>query len=83
MILSGVQTAMSYGWINGTDKGTFQPDRSITQVEAATIINRVMALLAEYLNIGTNDTSMSPSGLASRAQIAAIMMRFCERYVKP
>ena len=42
-----VQTAVSYGWINGTDKGTFQPDRSITRAEAATIINRMMARIAD------------------------------------
>lgn len=35
---------------------------------------------AEHLITGTSETSMSPTGLASRAQIAVIMMRFCERY---
>ena len=42
-----VQTAVSYGWINGTSEGTFQPDRSITRAEAATIINRMMARIAD------------------------------------
>ena len=35
---------------------------------------------AEHLITGTSDTSMGPTGQASRAQIAVIMMRFCERY---
>ena len=35
---------------------------------------------AEHLITGTSKTSMSPTGQASRAQIAVIMMRFCERY---
>lgn len=37
---------------------------------------------AEHLITGTSDTAMSPTGQASRAQIAVIMMRFCERYVE-
>lgn len=31
---------------------------------------------------GTNDTTLSPQGQASRAQNAVIMMRFCERFVE-
>lgn len=31
---------------------------------------------------GTGDTTMAPTGQASRAQIAVIMMRFCQRYVE-
>lgn len=31
---------------------------------------------------GTGDTTMDPTGQASRAQIAVIMMRFCEQYMK-
>lgn len=30
---------------------------------------------------GTSDTTMAPTGEASRAQIAVIMMRFCQRYI--
>lgn len=37
---------------------------------------------AEHLITGTSGTSMSPTGQSSRAQIAVIMMRFCERYVE-
>lgn len=37
---------------------------------------------AEHLITGTSSTTMSPTGRASRAQIAVIMMRFCERYVE-
>ena len=35
---------------------------------------------AEGLLTGTSGTTMSPTGQASRAQIAVIMMRFCEQY---
>lgn len=37
---------------------------------------------AEGLLTGTSGTTMEPAGQASRAQIAVIMMRFCERYVE-
>ena len=37
---------------------------------------------AEGLLTGTSDSTMDPAGQASRAQIAVIMMRFCERYVE-
>lgn len=37
---------------------------------------------AEHLITGTSDTAMSPTGQASRAQIAVIMMRFCQRHVE-
>ena len=36
---------------------------------------------AEGLLTGTGGTTMAPTGEASRAQIAVIMMRFCERYI--
>ena len=36
---------------------------------------------AEGLLTGTSDTTMAPTGEASRAQIAVIMMRFCQRYI--
>ena len=35
---------------------------------------------AEGLLTGTSESTMDPTGQASRAQIAVIMMRFCERY---
>ena len=35
---------------------------------------------AEGLLAGTSDSTMDPAGQASRAQIAVIMMRFCEQY---
>ncbi|MEA4891487.1 MAG: S-layer homology domain-containing protein [Peptococcaceae bacterium] len=37
---------------------------------------------AEGLIIGTTDTTLSPSGTATRAQVAAILMRFAENIVK-
>lgn len=37
---------------------------------------------AEGLLTGTSGSTMEPAGQASRAQIAVIMMRFCERYVE-
>ena len=37
---------------------------------------------AEHLITGTSDTTMSPIGRSSRAQIAVIMMRFCEQYAE-
>ena len=37
---------------------------------------------AEGLLAGTSDSTMDPAGQASRAQIAVIMMRFCEQYVE-
>lgn len=36
---------------------------------------------AEGLLTGTSGSTMDPTGQASRAQIAVIMMRFCQRYV--
>lgn len=36
---------------------------------------------AEGLLTGTSGTTMAPTGEASRAQIAVIMMRFCQRYI--
>ena len=37
---------------------------------------------AEGLMAGTSGSTMEPDGQASRAQIAVIMMRFCERYME-
>ena len=34
--------------------------------------------VAEGLISGTDDTTLSPEGTATRAQIATILMRFCE-----
>lgn len=36
---------------------------------------------AEGLIVGTSDTTMSPQGYATRAQVAAILYRFCEKVV--
>ena len=37
---------------------------------------------AEGLILGVSDTSIDPNGRADRAQVAAILMRFCQRYVQ-
>ena len=37
-----INTAVSYGWIQGYGGGRFAPDRLITRAEAVTILNRVL-----------------------------------------
>ena len=37
---------------------------------------------AEGLILGVSDTIMDPGGRADRSQVAAILMRFCQRYVQ-
>ena len=39
------------------------------------------AVSAGIIN-GTSATTMAPTGEASRAQIAVIMMRFCQKYIE-
>lgn len=38
-----VRTAVSYGWVNGYEDGTFRPEQSIARGETATIVNRMLA----------------------------------------
>ncbi|WOC75621.1 S-layer homology domain-containing protein [Intestinibacillus sp. NTUH-41-i26] len=42
-----VQTAVSYGWINGYEDGTFRPEQPIGRAETAAIINRMLARIAD------------------------------------
>ena len=42
-----VQTAVSYGWINGYEDGTFKPEQPIGRAETAAIINRMLARIAD------------------------------------
>ena len=37
-----ISTAVSYGWIEGYEDGTFRPNQPITRAEAMTIINRML-----------------------------------------
>ena len=43
-------------------------------------VNRFTVDGAEGLINGMSDTVLAPKGSATRAQMAAILMRFCERY---
>ena len=51
-----IATAVTAGWIEGYEDGTFMPDGSITRAEAITIINRV-------LERGIDEDSELPDGI--------------------
>lgn len=40
-----INTCAAYGWINGVGDGTFQPDRTISRAETATMVNRMLGRL--------------------------------------
>lgn len=42
-----VRTAVSYGWVNGYEDGTFRPEQSIARGETATIVNRMLARIPD------------------------------------
>ena len=44
---SAVTSAVSYGWINGYNDGTFRPYATITRAEVATIVNRMLNRTAD------------------------------------
>ncbi|MCC3374794.1 S-layer homology domain-containing protein [Cohnella sp. REN36] len=39
---SSIATSAEYGWVNGYPDGTFNPDKTITRAESATIVNRML-----------------------------------------
>lgn len=39
---SSIATSAEYGWVNGYPEGTFEPDKTITRAESATIVNRML-----------------------------------------
>ena len=53
-----IATAVTAGWIEGYEDGTFMPDGSITRAEAITIINRV-------LERGIDEDSELPDGITA------------------
>lgn len=78
VVLFNYANAMGYDTtarrdLSGFDDVTQAQDWARTPLEWA---------YAEHLITGTSGTTMSPTGQSSRAQIAVIMMRFCERYVE-
>ena len=48
---ANIMTCASYGWVNGVGDGTFQPDRSISRAEAATMVNRMLGRLPDAVAI--------------------------------
>lgn len=42
-----IMTACAYGWINGYNDGTFQPNGDITRAEAVKIINKMLGRVAD------------------------------------
>ena len=42
-----ITTASGYGWINGVGNDMFAPDKPITRAQAATIVNRMLARIAD------------------------------------
>ncbi|MCY9665566.1 S-layer homology domain-containing protein [Paenibacillus alginolyticus] len=39
---SSIATSAEYGWVNGYPDGAFEPDKTITRAESATIVNRML-----------------------------------------
>ncbi|MCU6708113.1 S-layer homology domain-containing protein [Paenibacillus sp. J5C_2022] len=39
---SSIATSAEYGWVSGYPNGTFEPDKTITRAESATIVNRML-----------------------------------------
>lgn len=72
--------AMLKGYDTKTDSELMQfDDKSEISDWAAEAINWA---IAEKIMNGTSDTTISPKDTATRAQTAAILMRFCERIKK-
>lgn len=46
-----ITTASGYGWINGVGNDLFAPDKPITRAQAATIVNRMLARIADRAEI--------------------------------
>lgn len=46
-----ITTASGYGWINGVGNDLFAPDQPITRAQAATIVNRMLARIADRAKI--------------------------------
>lgn len=46
-----IETAVSYGWINGYDDGSFNPGAPITRAQAAAIVNRMFARIADQIAV--------------------------------
>ncbi len=42
-----VQTAVSYGWLRGYEDDTFRPEQNISRAEAVSVINRMLARIAD------------------------------------
>ncbi len=60
-----VRTAVSYGWINGYEDGTFQPGRPITRAETAAIVNRMLARIPDYQAVNSGAGARFPDVPAS------------------
>lgn len=50
-----IETAVSYGWINGYDDGSFNPGAPITRAQAATIVNRMFARIADQIVVDNGE----------------------------
>ena len=42
-----VRTAVSYGWLRGYEDDTFRPEQNISRAEAVSVINRMLARIAD------------------------------------
>ncbi len=110
-----VETAVSYGILQGYDNGTFAPNATITREQAMTIVARAMTLtgvettvadadsdallqaytdqnsIAAYAKTaiatclqagivnGSTDTTLSPKGSVTRAQVAVMVARLLQK----
>jgi len=55
-----METAAGYGWISGYTDGTFAPDKPITRMEAAAIVNRMLYRLGDQISIDGGKASKFP-----------------------
>ena len=55
-----ITTAAAYGWVNGVGNGMFEPDRSISRAEAATIVNRMLGRMADQSAVDAGAATQFP-----------------------
>lgn len=55
-----ISTAAAFGWVNGVTEELFAPDRAIKRSEAATMVNRVLARMADRAYIDSLDVRCYP-----------------------
>lgn len=55
-----ITTAAAYGWVNGVGNGMFEPNRSISRAEAATIVNRMLGRMADQSAVDAGAATQFP-----------------------